>query len=280
MYNDPIPSDEALSAFYSKDYRQSYKGAGKPRKRQIVRNFRRVCQHINASADILSDVRSVLDIGAGSGEFLFAMKFTGKQTRGIEPNREYAAYCRDDLGLNVQTDEVSPDMFDGEKFDYIRLNHVLEHVNNPVAKLSTIAGYLKDDGVLYVEVPNIEAYAGNKSKGRIFHYGHIFNFNAWTLRVAAGLAGLVEDEHTGDLAGVFLRKGSPWSREQAGNPDNAERVAKAIAAHYAGKLDVAKTTARPARKLMLRIEETMAGWRHGTPGQIGQAVLAKHLKLG
>jgi SAM-dependent methyltransferase len=283
VYNDPIPSDDELTEFYSEHYRKSYKGAAKPRRRQILRNFKRVADHVNVYSEIFSGVESVLDIGAGSGEFLFAMNAAGKRTKGIEPNRDYAAYCRDDLGLDVRTDEIKPGMFDGEKFDFIRLSHVLEHLNDPVEKLSAIAGCLKDDGVLYIEVPNIEGYASFRSTGRIFHYGHIFNFNPWTLRAGAGLAGLQEDERTAARTGgdtvVFLRKGPVWSAEKAGNPDNAARVESLLDAHYAGGSG-AKPASRLLQKIRLRTSETVHGWMYRTPQAIGRAVLAKHMKLG
>ena len=39
--NDPVPDDAELAQFYAEDYRIRYKRARKPRRRQILRNFRR-----------------------------------------------------------------------------------------------------------------------------------------------------------------------------------------------------------------------------------------------
>ena len=156
------------------------KGAARPRRRQILRNFRRVAEHIRTYRDVLIPARKVLDVGAGSGEFACLMRELGKEVTGIEPNAGYAAYCRDDLGLDVRTAHLAPHLFDAAEFDLIRLNHVLEHLNDPVKYLAMIAGWLKPGGVLYVEVPNIEVYCRTKSRGNMFHYGHIWNFNPWT----------------------------------------------------------------------------------------------------
>ena len=119
--NDPIPGDEELAKFYSEDYRTSYKGAAKPRKRQIIRNFRRVADHIRTFRDVLTPAQKVLDVGAGSGEFAYLMTELGKDVTGIEPNACYAAYCREDLGLDVRTAHLAPGLFDTGKFDLIRL---------------------------------------------------------------------------------------------------------------------------------------------------------------
>ena len=48
--NDPVPNDEELARFYADDYRIAYKGAAKPRRRQVVRNFSardNVCAHVS-----------------------------------------------------------------------------------------------------------------------------------------------------------------------------------------------------------------------------------------
>ena len=157
--NDSIPDDAELARFYAEDYRTSYKGAETPRTRQIIRNFRRAADHIRTFRDVLEPAGTVLDVGAGSGEFAYLMGQLGKNVTGIEPNAGYAAYCRDALGLDIQTAHLAPDLFEAGRFDLIRLNHVLEHLNDPVKYLSMIAAWLAPGGVLYVEVPNIETYA-------------------------------------------------------------------------------------------------------------------------
>ncbi|MEM0990910.1 MAG: class I SAM-dependent methyltransferase [Pseudomonadota bacterium] len=273
--NDPIPGDGELAKFYSEDYRTSYKGAAKPRKRQILRNFRRVAGHVRQYRDVLDAADQVLDVGAGSGEFAYLMTSLGKTVTGIEPNAGYAAYCREDLGLDIQTAHLDPSLFQTGSFDLIRLNHVLEHLNDPVRYLAMMGAWLKPDGVLYVEVPNIEVYCREKSRGNMFHYGHIFNFNPWTLRTAAGLAGLDElpkaASRAANTTGVFFCRGQMLASDAARNPDNARHVRDMITRHYAGGFREGKA-AKPVTKLAARIEETLSGLAAGSPRAIGSAV--------
>ena len=177
--NDPVPDDEELAKFYSEEYRIAYKGARRPRRRQILRNFRRVADHFRCFRDVIEPAGRVLDVGAGSGEFVFLMQSLGKESVGIEPNKDYSAWCREELGVDVRTAYIAPDLFDagGGGFDLIRLNHVLEHLNDPVKYLAMVRAWLAPGGVVYVEVPNIEEYCRVKSRGNMFHYGHIWNFN-------------------------------------------------------------------------------------------------------
>lgn len=272
--NDPIPSDEELARFYAEDYRIAYKGAAKPRRRQILRNFRRVASHVRAFRDVYDAAADVLDVGAGSGEFTFVMTRLGKKVEAVEPNVPYAAFCRDELGLNVQTAHLAPDLFAPGRFDLIRLNHVLEHLNHPVKYLAQIACWLKPRGALYVETPNIEIDCREKSRGNMFHYAHVFNFNPWTLRACAGLAGLAEApetaERSADTTSVFFRReASAASSATAENPENARHVRAMIQAHYDGAFRKGKL-AKPFVKLATRVEETLTGLVAGSPRAIGE----------
>ncbi len=270
--NDPIPGDAELARFYAEDYRREYKSAEKPRRRQVLRNFRRVAAHIRAFRDVLLPAGRVLDVGAGSGEFACLMRELGKEVTGIEPNAGYAEWCRDTLGLDVRTAHLAPELFPAGSFDLIRLNHVLEHLNDPVGYLRMIAEWLAAEGRIYVEVPNIETYAREKSRGNMFHYGHIFTFNPPTLRAAAGLAGLEELPETAercrDTTGAFFVRGRVLAETEALDPANGRRVLDIIRRHYAGEFRKGKA-AKPLAKLGARIEETVTGLALGSPRAIG-----------
>ncbi len=280
--NDPVPNDTELAQFYSADYRIAYKGAAKPRQRQILRNFRRVSSYLRTNGDVLDASTHVLDVGAGSGEFLFMMQRLGKTAKGIEPNGTYAEYCREELGLDVQTAHLTPDLFASGQFDLIRMNHVLEHLNDPVKYLIQIARWLTPQGLLYVEVPNIEVDCSRRSRGRIFHYAHIYNFNPWTLRTCAGLAGLTEAPETAQRSAgttnVFFRRDESAARlTKTENPENARRVSELIRAHYAGAFGRPRAS-KPFVKLAHRIEETLTGLTLGSPAGIGAHIARKFLR--
>ena len=279
--HDPIPSDAELAQFYAADYRIAYKGTAKPRRRQVLRNFRCVSNHLHTYGDVLDAPNHVLDVGAGSGEFLFMMQRLGKSVKGIEPNAAYAEYCRESLGLDVQTAHLSPDLFAPGQFEFIRMNHVLEHLNDPVEYLGQVARWLSPQGLLYVEVPNIEVDCRQRTRGRIFHYAHIYNFNPWTLRTCAGLAGLTEATETAQRSAgttsVFFRRDESAARlTKTENPENARRVRELIRAHYAGDFGRQRAS-KPFVTLVLRMEETLTGLALGSPAAIGAHIARKFL---
>ena len=274
--NDPVPSDAELTRFYADSYRIVYKGAAKPRRRQVLRNFRRAARFLNKFWDIVNPTTNVLDVGAGSGEFVFLMARLGKTVEGIEPNIGYAEYCRETLGVDVRTSHLASDLFRDGQFDLIRVNHVLEHLNDPIKYLGQMSRWIREQGLIYVEVPNIETYCRNRSRGRMFHYAHIFNFNPWTLRTCAGLAGLTEAtecaERTSGTTGVFFRRNDSVAQSIiTKNPQNAERVRALIRAHYAGEFSGGRAT-KPFIKLARHVEETLVGIALGSPAAIGESI--------
>ncbi|MEM6973467.1 MAG: class I SAM-dependent methyltransferase [Pseudomonadota bacterium] len=279
--NDPIPTDEDVAAFYATAYRAEYKASARPRARQVLRNFRRVAAHLRRHAEVILPRQRVIDVGAGSGEFLFMLSALGKDARGIEPNRAYAAHCREALSLDVRTLALAPDLFPPGSADLIRLHHVLEHLNDPVRYLAMIARWLAPGGLMWVDVPDIEAYARTKSRGAMFHYGHVFNFCPETLRMTARLAGLVEHASTagqGGVGGFFECALEPAAHGQFHAPEVARRLRRAIEDHYAGVAPVRRPVRRPVSRVAGRAEEVLrAALAAGRADWIGrrQAMLLK-----
>jgi 2-polyprenyl-3-methyl-5-hydroxy-6-metoxy-1,4-benzoquinol methylase len=96
----------------------------------------------------------ILDIGAGSGSFLACMKALGWDVYGVDvnPNAAERARC---LGVRMFQGEVEEAAFPDRFFDVITLRAVLEHVHHPVETLGEVRRILKDQGMVYIVVPNI-----------------------------------------------------------------------------------------------------------------------------
>jgi SAM-dependent methyltransferase len=77
----------------------------------------------------------------------------GMSAKGCEPDAGASATCRE-LGLDVHQGEVFDAPFDNESFDVITLNHVIEHVRQPLQLLVKLYDLLAPGGVLWLALPN------------------------------------------------------------------------------------------------------------------------------
>lgn len=208
--NDPIPTEADLAAFYATDYRQDYRGSIKPKLRSMLRRLRWAHDFFTQHDATIGARRRLFDIGAGAGEFLFYAKEAGFTATGIEPDEAYAAFCRDAMDLDVATGRIGETSVAPKSYDMITLVHVLEHLADPALSLRAVSDWLADDGLIYVEVPDIERMMKHHGAKKLFHYGHIWNFSPTTLAATAALADLspvwIGQGMRGAAVGAFLRK--------------------------------------------------------------------------
>jgi 2-polyprenyl-3-methyl-5-hydroxy-6-metoxy-1,4-benzoquinol methylase len=106
-------------------------------------------------------VIKILDLGAGQGCFgMVASKYLPGQKIeyfAVEPD----AMMRDSLKAswkNVDSKiqlHLHPSLNDiKQKFQIIVLSHILEHISDPVNLLTRLNGFIEQDGILFVDVPN------------------------------------------------------------------------------------------------------------------------------
>jgi 2-polyprenyl-3-methyl-5-hydroxy-6-metoxy-1,4-benzoquinol methylase len=97
---------------------------------------------------------SLLDIGAGTGDFLVTAKANGWQITGIEPN-ENAKKLAVSKGVSF---ESSIEHIENQQFDVITMWHVLEHVPNVEHQIKELKRLLKPNGTIIIAVPNFKSF--------------------------------------------------------------------------------------------------------------------------
>lgn len=101
----------------------------------------------------------VLDIGCGNGAWLSIATTLGWTAMGVEPDRQARDQARA-RGFDVR-ESLSNWIDSKNRFDAITLNHVIEHVPDPLATLGQCFALLRPGGRLYIETPNIDALSHN-----------------------------------------------------------------------------------------------------------------------
>lgn len=191
IHSDPIPTKEELKNFYERDYRLNYKSVPEPLLKHTLRYAKDSLDFLIEILDFCNfenmNQKNFLDIGAGSGEILYFAKKLGFNTKGIEPNKGYASFCKNNLQLDVINSVYEEASIESNHYDVLNLNQVLEHMPDPLDVLINLKKFLKEDGILVLTVPDIEANL--HSPQTRFHYAHIFNYNHLNLKKLFDKAG-------------------------------------------------------------------------------------------
>lgn len=131
----------------------------------------------------LREDAALLDIGSGNGLFLNECKNMKIQAEGVEKfiDSKFAQNSSPKVyALDIESDEL-PD----NDYDCVTLYHSLEHLDEPSMVLQKLRRVLRRDGLLLVQVPNIDSWQFRLFKGRWFHLFlpyHRIHFSAGTLK--------------------------------------------------------------------------------------------------
>ena len=100
----------------------------------------------------------LLDIGCGNGHLLEAAKSRDWLVSGYDVDKESTKRVADRLNVKVYSGDFFTADFTGN-YDLICMHQVLEHLKDPNAYLSKTHTLLKDNGHLFIAVPNIKSLA-------------------------------------------------------------------------------------------------------------------------
>lgn len=197
VLTNPQPTDAALSHFYREHYRAFYQKVAIPDAAYIAAYKKDVRSERTsaflAQQMVLGARSRVLDIGAAEGSMLKAIadRFPDTTRVAVEPNPDFGRFA-----VKYAKCELLSDLSEiaDRQFDLIILNHVLEHVKEPVPFLKQIAAILAEQGKLYIDVPSVAGYDGLHD----FHVAHLYHFGHTSFRnllQRAGFSVLLLEAH-------------------------------------------------------------------------------------
>ena len=119
--------------------------------------------------------KKILDFGAGAGGFVRL-----NNCDGLESDLSLQEFFKgENLNIYSSLSQVK------EKYDFITMFHVLEHLENPKQMLGYLSDYLKKDGRIIIEVPNLDDILLLNKTFKDFYYinYHFFYYNMDSLSI-------------------------------------------------------------------------------------------------
>jgi 2-polyprenyl-3-methyl-5-hydroxy-6-metoxy-1,4-benzoquinol methylase len=116
---------------------------------------KKVCQELIRSLENRLQRRgTLLDVGCGRGELLWAARRAGWEFEGVDPSAAYLDWGRVNLGVEAHLGTLEEMNFPEEHFDAILLDGVIEHLYEPYRTLQEVWRLLRPGGVCYMDAPN------------------------------------------------------------------------------------------------------------------------------
>ncbi|MEW7289560.1 class I SAM-dependent methyltransferase [Aquimarina sp. 2304DJ70-9] len=198
LITTPKPNDSDLGMYYqSEDYisHTDSKRSLFEKLYHIVKTYS-LNKKITLITKLNRNTGELLDIGAGTGDFLALAQKKGWRTKGIEPN-DHAKKLAKQKGVDLESES---NKFDSEQFDIITMWHVLEHISGLENQIKELNRLLKPGGHIVVAVPNFKSYDAQYYKSFWAAYDvprHLWHFSKKAIRI------LFENE------GLYLEKTLP-----------------------------------------------------------------------
>ena len=174
--------DDILKKFYEKDYWDITRNEGlddSHSNHYSVGRKRMFLSQIKYVKKFLTKNSKVLEIGSGNGETLIELEKLNFQTTGIEPDLKNVEHLRKILKKSkiIQSNIENLDI--DEKFDFIWMSHVFEHLSDPISFLNNIKKNTNKNYFLFIEVPNVT----KKNDWRTFTVvPHAYNYSGTALQ--------------------------------------------------------------------------------------------------
>ena len=213
VYLNPQPSNEELNKYYLEDKYYSYAEVLKEDQGQlnlidrVKKIFRKqiFLTYGSNNHDIFQELKKflyfpfkrrfggipafinkgkLLDVGCGDGLFINELKGLGWLVYGLEIDQETVKRVQGS-GLEVRCGRFEDFDFKSQKYDVVRLWHVLEHFKNPNFNLRKISSILKPGGQIILGIPNV-----NSLYSKIFKQDwsgfdvprHLYHFSSRTIK--------------------------------------------------------------------------------------------------
>lgn len=134
---------------------------------------------------------SILDIAGAWGEFATYMTAMGyEDITDLDPSSKCISYAEEHGVKTLMADSINMNNAKEKSFDLVILNHSLEHIIDVENTMLNIGKVLRDDGFLFIEVPDVEEYINEEAAPFNFlTYEHVLHLSMNDMNNLAAIYG-------------------------------------------------------------------------------------------
>lgn len=152
-------------------------------KRNLIDEWKQQVKNLKHITDFLKEVKpgKILDVGCGPG-FLLSTLNKRWDKYGIDVSKTALEHCS--KYAKVFHGELPKLKFKKNMFDVVVMNHVIEHLPDPVEYLFEVKKILKENGILIIATPDFDSGCARHfgKRYRMLHdKGHISLFTSFSL---------------------------------------------------------------------------------------------------
>ena len=196
LVTTPRPTEKELHKYYESAAYISHTDSSRSlvdKAYQLVRYFT-LRRKLNLINSFKLDKKSILDVGAGTGDFLRLCQRKGWHIDGVEPNLQAKRIAEDKLSHTIQ--ERITDL-KATQYNVITLWHVLEHIPDLIETMQRLKELLKPEGRLVIAVPNHKSFDANHYKEYWAAYDvprHFWHFSQVAMRTLVSKTDMIIEQ--------------------------------------------------------------------------------------
>lgn len=187
VFND-VPYSDAYDEYYS-NYKSNTNFTIPSEDSYLTNKEKRENRHWKAANFIANNAQvdkdaDILDVGCSYGATLSVLKKKGYTNLfGLDLDEKSVSFLRES-GITSKRGSIFTEELNefNDKFDLIILGHILEHLHEPKKAIKNISRWLKPNGKVLIECPDLYQYPKtSKFPGFFAEYEHINHFSIISL---------------------------------------------------------------------------------------------------